>query len=317
MSSIEPAFGKPNPERLRHNMLRFLTETWEKGSLAPVRELMHPDLIDHNPLPGTASGREGYEQTIGIFRAGLSDMRMQMLHQLVEGDTAVDHWAATAVHTGPFAGVPATGKTLSMHGLNIGRFENGVIVERWAQVNMMDLLQQLGAVPGGTEPVPPLEIPALERGQTTPEQNKALVQRLTEEVWNQGKLELIPEIYHALSVAPDVPQLPTGPTGTEFAVRTFRAAFPDFHMTAEHLLAEGDFVVARFRQQGTHQGDLFGIPATGKKVDFEEIALLQFAEGKVIATWYETDMMGLMGQLGVGGAAPTDDSGEKTPGATA
>lgn len=299
----------PDTEGQRAAMRRFFEETWQQGSLAPIRELMHPDLLDHNPLPNTSAGRRGYEETVEIFRNGLSDMQMTLLHQVVDGDTAVDHWNGTAVHTGDFAGVPATGKTLHLRGLNIGRFENGVIVERWAQVNMLDLLQQLGVIPGGSDPQPPFPLPEVPGHPTTPEENKALVRRLAEEVWNEGNLAAVEEIYHPLSVAPDVPQLPAGPVGTRMAVQMFRSAFPDFHMSTEHLLAEGDLVVARFRQQGTHQGDLFGMPATGKRADFEEIALLQVAGGQIIGTWYETDLLGLFAQLGMGASPSGDPSG--------
>jgi predicted ester cyclase len=51
----------------------------------------------------------------------------------------------------------------------------------------------------------------------------------------------------------------------------------------------------------THLGELFGIPPTGKKVKFSEIGILRIADGKVVESWYDVDMLGLMGQLGVGG----------------
>ena len=83
----------------------------------------------------------------------------------------------------------------------------------------------------------------------------------------------------------------------------FRNAFPDFHMTIDDLIAEGPYVVARFTETGTHQGELFGVPATGKKVSFGEIGILRFAGGQIVESWYEVDMAGLFQQLGVGGQA--------------
>ena len=64
---------------------------------------------------------------------------------------------------------------------------------------------------------------------------------------------------------------------------------------------DGEF--ARFRQGGTHDGDLMGIAPTGKKVEWTEIGILRIADGKVVESWYDVDMLGLMGQLGVGGQA--------------
>jgi predicted ester cyclase len=53
-------------------------------------------------------------------------------------------------------------------------------------------------------------------------------------------------------------------------------------------------------ETGTQTGDFFGIPATGKSVKFSEIGILRIADGKVVESWYDVDMLGLMGQLGVG-----------------
>ncbi|MGH9123071.1 MAG: ester cyclase, partial [Acidimicrobiales bacterium] len=74
---------------------------------------------------------------------------------------------------------------------------------------------------------------------------------------------------------------------------------PDLHVTVEAIVAQGDLVAARLRQTGTHEGDLFGIPATGKAVDFEEIALVRMLDGKIFVTWFETDLVTVMQQIGV------------------
>ncbi len=86
--------------------------------------------------------------------------------------------------------------------------------------------------------------------------------------------------------------------------RVFREAFPDFHMTVEDSVAEDDLVVCRFRQTGTHEGELFGIAPTGRTVDFGEMAICQIAGGQIVASWFQTDMLALMSQLGVGDEQP-------------
>ena len=80
-----------------------------------------------------------------------------------------------------------------------------------------------------------------------------------------------------------------------------RDAFPDYWMEITHIVAEDDRVAARFRQGGTHTGPLMGIAPTGKKVEWTEIGILRVADGKVVESWYDVDMLGLMSQLGVGG----------------
>lgn len=131
------------------------------------------------------------------------------------------------------------------------------------------------------------------------EQNKMLFRRFIEEFWNQQKLEVADELYGAAAYSPNAPQLPPGPEGLKQIAQMVFTGFPDFHMTIEDLVAEGDLVVGRYVETGTHQGPVFGIPATGKAVTWSEIGMLQIKDGKIAVCWFLTDTMGLMMQLGV------------------
>ncbi len=82
-------------------------------------------------------------------------------------------------------------------------------------------------------------------------------------------------------------------------ITTFLGAFPDLQVTVEDLIAEGDKVVGRLTVTGTHQGELMGIPATGKKVSFSEIHIVRISNGKVVEHWEVADIMSMMQQLGV------------------
>ena len=133
----------------------------------------------------------------------------------------------------------------------------------------------------------------------TPEENKDIYRRYIEEVWNQGRADAS-DIYLAPdATAPSVPQLPPGPAGMKVIVQLFLAAFPDFRMTIEDIIAEGDVVAARFVETGTHRGAFMGIEPTGREVRFTEMAMVRFADGKIIESRWETDMLTLYQQLGV------------------
>lgn len=129
------------------------------------------------------------------------------------------------------------------------------------------------------------------------EENKAIFHRFIEEVWNKGNLAVADELFTPDAVSPSAPNLPPGSEGVKIIATMFRSAFPDFHMTIEDLIAEEDKVVARFTQGGTHKGEFMGIAPTGKQVKFTEIGILRIVGGKVVESWYETDMLGLMQQL--------------------
>lgn len=76
------------------------------------------------------------------------------------------------------------------------------------------------------------------------------------------------------------------------------AAFPDLERTVEDLVAGGDKVVARWSARGTHLGDFNGIPPTGRVVQSSGITIFRLAGGKIVEEWSESDMLGLLGQLG-------------------
>ena len=76
-------------------------------------------------------------------------------------------------------------------------------------------------------------------------------------------------------------------------------AFPDLRVKVEDLIAEGDKIVGRVTLTGTHQGELMGIPATGKKVSFSEILIVRISNGKAVEQWEVADTMSRMQQLGV------------------
>jgi predicted ester cyclase len=292
-------------EEMRQAMHRFSEHVWSAGDEQVAAEIVKEDFVDHDKFPGAGPGRDGFVGTVKMFRAGFPDLKVGIVNTVVEGDRAVDHWEGTATHDGVFMGVPPTGKHVTMSGIGIARFgESNKIEERWAQFSAFNTMQQLGIIPGYEEPPPVPPMPTGDPKATTVEQNKEILRRHVEEIWNKGNLDVADELFHPQAITPNAPQLPPGPAGCKVAAKMFRDAFPDYHMTIEDIIGEEDRVVARYRQTGTHKGELFGIPPTGKEVDFEEIALLKFADGKIIVSWFQTDLLKMMSQLGIGGEAP-------------
>ena len=290
----------------KRNVLRRVSgEIFGQGRIDVVDELLAPDFVDHDPLPGLPPDREGVKQVVQLFRSAFPDFEVELLHTVVEGDKAVDHIASTGTHLGTFMGVAPTGIRISTSAIVLSLLNaEGQIAARWQRFGAAQLLQQLGVIPGWEEPPPVPPIPVVAGGrETSVEENKRLMTSQLA-IWNDGDYDLADELFHPASITPDAPQLPVGPEGCKQVARVFRDAFPDFHMTVEDVVAEQNLVVCRFRQTGTHQGELFGIAPTGKRVDFGEMAICQLAGGQIVSTWFQTDMLALMSQLGVGGEQP-------------
>jgi len=133
------------------------------------------------------------------------------------------------------------------------------------------------------------------------DRNKAIVRDLTEQVWNARGLERIPDFYAPDYVADYRPhgQLQQGHAGIRGMVERAWQAFPDYHEELHQLLAEDTCVVACFTVSGTQSGQWGVLPATGKRVAFEEIAILELCDGRVIRQRGVVDNLSALRQLGV------------------
>ena len=130
------------------------------------------------------------------------------------------------------------------------------------------------------------------------EQNKEIMSRMIEEVWNKGKLATADELFAPDHTSPSAPQLPPGSEGVKVLVKMFREAMPDYHMDIDLMVADESQVAARFTQSGTHSGaDLMGMKASGRKATWTEIGVLKIKDGKIVESWYEVDMLSMIQQL--------------------
>ncbi len=107
------------------------------------------DFVEHEALPGMASGRDAVRQLFAMMRAAFPDMHWVAEDVLVDGDKAVARVRMTGTNDGEFMGMPATGKSVGIQLIDIIRFgDDGLAHEHWGVLDMMGLMQQLGAVPG-------------------------------------------------------------------------------------------------------------------------------------------------------------------------
>jgi steroid delta-isomerase-like uncharacterized protein len=131
------------------------------------------------------------------------------------------------------------------------------------------------------------------------EENKALVRRAIMAIWKAHDLDAIDEYYAEDYVNHSAPpgSVP-GLEGEKASARTMFNAFSDAEITIDNQIAEGDLVVTRWSAENTHSGEFMGIPPTGKRLSLTGIAIDRIANGKIVESWSEWSMMGLMQQLG-------------------
>ena len=129
---------------------RWFLDIIKKGQLAVADEIFAANHIIHDPHApptGWPNGPEGLKMVASVFGGGFADWNIPIEDQIAEGDKVATRWSASALHTGSVLGIPPTGKTVRVTGVNVTRFAEGKIVESWFNFDMLSLLQQIGAIP--------------------------------------------------------------------------------------------------------------------------------------------------------------------------
>lgn len=103
--------------------------------------------VDHDPAPGQAPGREGFRQFFTELTTAFPDARVEPAHVVTDDDHVAVAYTLSGTHQGEFHGIAPTGRRVEVRGMQIGRFENGQIVERWGSTDELGLMQQIGAGP--------------------------------------------------------------------------------------------------------------------------------------------------------------------------
>ncbi len=128
-----------------HVSRRILDEVWNKRNLDVIDELVDADFTFHDPMaPQAANGVESYRLFVHANLAAFPDLHLTVHDSIAEGDMVATRWTATGTHTGDLGGISATGRTVSITGMNFSRIVNGKFVESWGSWDRLGMFQQLG-----------------------------------------------------------------------------------------------------------------------------------------------------------------------------
>ncbi len=132
----------------------------------------------------------------------------------------------------------------------------------------------------------------------TESEHKTVVRRLISQAFNAGDLAIVDMLLAEEYVLHGEPEV-RGREGMKHFITMYRTAFPDYACAIDDQIAEADKVVTRWTVRGTHQGELMGIPPTGKQVTLPGVVVDRIANGHLIESWLQVDVLGLLQQLGV------------------
>jgi steroid delta-isomerase-like uncharacterized protein len=120
-------------------------EAINSGNLEIMNDLVAPDAIENDPAPGQAKGAQGYIDFFTKLRAAFPDMKIAVETLVADEDNVAFAYTLTGTHNGDFNGIPATGKKIKARGMQISKFKDGQMVERWGSSDEIGILKQIGA----------------------------------------------------------------------------------------------------------------------------------------------------------------------------
>lgn len=128
---------------------QHLAENINAGNIAIAVETFAEDAVDHDPAPGQGPGRQGFEAFFTELTMAFPDAHIEPAHMVADDDHVAIAYTLTGTHEHEFNGVAPTGREIEVRGVQIGRFEEGRIVERWGSSDELGILRQLGIDPIG------------------------------------------------------------------------------------------------------------------------------------------------------------------------
>jgi steroid delta-isomerase-like uncharacterized protein len=128
-------------------IIRRFEHAFRAADQATIDELADPGLVDHNPAPGHEPTLAGFKQKVAAFKAMFPDLAEDLQDIIAGGETVATRWVVTGSLQQEFMGIPASGQTISVEGMNFYRLKNGRVTDIWTQFDGVALMQQLRTIP--------------------------------------------------------------------------------------------------------------------------------------------------------------------------
>ena len=299
-----------SPEEAKEIIRRWNEEGWSGGKYDLAHEIISPNMIVHGAGgQAVGMGPDGLIDLIRTWRTAFPDGRMEIDDLIVEGDTVAIRNTWYGTQQAEFYGVPPSGKSVAVTSVGIDRVRDGLVTEGWGELDMIGMMQQMGALPAvgpgavanGAEPVwGPTSSSGGDSG--SPEENRQALARLVAALAAADDAAAR-ELVDADAFVDHSPGWGTSDLDSVLGVqRALRAAMPDLRyeldttcMVCEENQAAGHSVV-----RGTHTGEaLYGVEPSGNEIVWTHSDFVRFDGSRIVERWTATDQLTLFQQLGV------------------
>jgi predicted ester cyclase len=290
---------------------RWNEEGWSGGKYELANEIISPNMVVHGAGgQAVGMGPDGLIDLIRTWRTAFPDGRMEIDDLIVEGDLVAIRNTWYGTQEAEFYGVPPSGKQVAVTSVGIDRVQDGLVTEGWGELDMVGMMQQMGALPL----VGPGAV-AAGRGSVwgatksggngaagSPEQHKELLLRLVDALGNADEIAAR-ELVDADAFVDHSPGWGTDSFASVLeCYGALWSAMPDlmFEVDEPNMVCEGNQVVAHSVARGTHTGaPLFGVEPSGNEVVWTHTDFVRVAGGKAVERWTASDTLTLFQQMGV------------------
>jgi steroid delta-isomerase-like uncharacterized protein len=297
------------PEENAALVVRYWSDVWTAGGDAAVPELLAPDEVHHWGIGGDTTGVAPFTERLRLFLAAFPDIAFTVDQIVSQDDLVASRWTATGTHRAEWQGIAPTEREVTWSGINIFRFACGKIAESWGEADHISLRQQLGAsdvppAPQAASTPAPAAPAATPCPTDTPAANTTVARRWTEEVVNEGQIDLLddllaPDAVHHGGSFPSV----QGPEAIKAAMRRVIETFP-MQLSVDLTIAQGELVAVRWSGTGTHEGPFLGVEPTGAEVTLTGINLYRLSCGRIVESWSVVNVLDQLRQIQAARATP-------------
>jgi predicted ester cyclase len=287
---------------------RWNEQGWSGGQYDLAYEIISPNMIVHGAGgQAVGMGPDGLIDLIRTWRTAFPDGRMEIDDIIVEGDTVAIRNTWYGTQDAEFYGIPPTGKSVAVTSVGIDRVQNGLVCEGWGELDMIGMMQQMGALPilgpgaAAAGESPTWGPTRSSQGSGSSDANRSLLASFVEAMANAdgdaaGGFVDSSFVDHS-------PGWGTSDLASVLAVQqALRAAMPDlrYELDTTCMVSENDQVAGHSVVRGTHMGaPLYGAEPSGNELVWTHSDFVRVAGGKIVERWTATDMLTLFQQAGV------------------
>jgi len=297
------------PEDAKEVIRRWNNEGWSGGKYDLAYEIISPNMQVHGAGgQAVGMGPDGLIDLIRTWRTAFPDGRMEIDDLIVEGDTVAIRNTWYGTQSEEFYGIPPSGNKVVVTSVGIDRVQSGLVTEGWGELDMIGMMQQMGALPivgpgvvaaGGDPTWGPT---ASSAGEGSSEPNRRILGSFVEAMAN-ADADAVGALVDASSFVDHSPGWNTSSLDSVLDVqRTLREAMPDisYELDTTCMVSEGDQVAGHSIVRGTHTGaPLYGAEPSGSELVWTHSDFVRIADGKIVERWTATDMLTLFQQAGV------------------